>query len=385
MNTKASDVYKMLPDAKKILLFNQLQLAKGAGSYSYHSGDYINISDMSMLITSYGVVEAKILQGAVTISDMYIAYAVAMLGVTDVVSISKYLKWLHKQYPEKRIPHQLEMGSLKNRVAALARTGILRVSDIYTSNDKKIANAISISDIGAKVVKRKLSMEKMSYDAWALTDTTAKIYARIITAKILCSIIDNTPADILSINTSVSLYDKNSAAKRGVLGEVIFGNDNRQSIYYIEPVTFQVDKSIKTELENTSDIMDRVNMYASIINEAELENNDINIIFVVDDMESMQKIISQIKTLGKNFAKHCLFTTERLIQANEGRLYRSFYSLKLESNEDGTESTRIPLDIDHPDIFGVEDYKRINLRFKDLCDLGLATICDEENEKLVAG
>ena len=380
-NLKASDVYKTLSGAQKVALYNQIQLEKN-GPYAYSSEVEFEPAKRASLTTTHGMIEARMLQGGITLSDLYIAYTISRLGICDLSSIHNYLLWLHRKFPEKPIPDKIDIEGLKMRIKALGSVGIIRI--FYLSRGEQLtATAFSITDIGAKAIKRRLEKECMNYDPWAFTDSKEKLCGKIQVAKLVSHLLGIQGVNI-NATTSVELYDKNVNAKRRLLGKIEFEKDEHKELMYIEPVTFQYDSAIKTEMEHMEDVRDRLQMYATIITDymsgtsnMEDKYDDVSVIFIVDDYNSMSELIRQILNMSMTLANKCLVTTERLLYANRGKLYRAFYSVQ-EVAVNGINTPKILIDNKHEAIFGKDNYNDIALSYRDICDLGLAGICDDE-------
>ena len=150
----------------------------------------------------------------------------------------------------------------------------------------------------------------------------------------------------------------------------------------VEPVSFITNKYIKTEEELEKDIKDRIRALMSRVdialgkgeqtkNSAELCDTAL-VIFVVDDMAGLKKTAALVYELSAMALENCLFTTERIVTGNDGKLNRCFFSAKATQGEDGTISVKAMMDANHSDIFGVDDFTDNCLTEEEVVGLGLA-------------
>ena len=131
---KASDVISTLSPLEKIVLHNQYLLHEHS-SYTFKEGDRYMLSSSSDLTNSYGVIESRLLQGDIVPSDFFIAYAIAMVGTTDLEVLTAYMKWMHNAYPDKIIPYNISTTSLRTRLEKLARAGVIRCFSIVREGE----------------------------------------------------------------------------------------------------------------------------------------------------------------------------------------------------------------------------------------------------------
>lgn len=379
----ASQVYSGLTNLQKVQLYNKMAL-ESPSAYCYHEGDTYVLEKATNLTLSYGVVENHILQDSLATSDFFIAYGVTVLGVTDLVSLKRYLGWLHDKYPQKVIPYQLELKVLKSRLSALANAGIVRVFSIKSVKEKK-GNFYSISDVGARAVKRRLDIDALAYDAWPLVDCEHKVYRRLVTSQIATHIMKSAKVN-LRPNFYSELYDKNRGAKFSVYAQMQYEDNVNgvagKSLLVIEPVSFVTNPNIKTEMEMEQDIKDRINALAMKVStwldddKSKVHYNDVIVVFVVDDFSAMSRIINIIQDAPMKLIEHVLFTTEKLLATNNGNLSRSFYCINYKETQDGLRAS-LEIDNSHAELFGVDDGSSIKLSCKDLCRMGYADINDE--------
>lgn len=131
----ADDWMKGLNPLQKAAYHNQYLLTQKS-AYTFHDGDRYALTGSSDLTTSYGVIESRLMQGEIAVSDFFIAYAVTMAGASDLEMIITYMNWMHRLYPDKVIPYNLSTTSLRSRLDKLSKAGVIRSFNII-SNDKK--------------------------------------------------------------------------------------------------------------------------------------------------------------------------------------------------------------------------------------------------------
>lgn len=381
----ASEVYKKLSPLERVAIRNQILLME-KGKFCFKEGDRYLLASSSDLTNSYGVLESRLVQSDIAPSDLFIAYAVAMLGATDYMSIMDYMNWMHKKWPEKIVPYNINIQTLKARLEKLARAGVVRCFSIV-NGDTRRGVFYSISELGARAVRRRLDIEFLSYDTWPLVDCEHRVWRKLMAQKAGCSLLPLNPDSPVQFYSEI--YDKNLGSKVPVYARQTIKykdkeNQDKEAFIIVEPVSYVSNKLLRSEEEVVEDIKKRMGSLFGRIDIALGKTGNENakkfdkafIIFIVDDLKGLQKTAGLIYETSATALEHCLFTTERIIKGNNGKLNRCFFSANV---KDGR--ARATFDTNNSDIFGPDDFSVSGLKFEDIVTLGLASKADTENEE----
>lgn len=381
---KASDVISTLSPLEKIVLHNQYLLHEHS-SYTFKEGDRYMLSSSSDLTNSYGVIESRLLQGDIVPSDFFIAYAIAMVGTTDLEVLTAYMKWMHNAYPDKIIPYNISTTSLRTRLEKLARAGVIRCFSIVREGEGKKGYFYGISELGAKAVRRRLDIAFLSYDTWPLVDCEQRVWRRLAANRLGAALLTLNKKEPPKFYTE--LYDKDYKAKVPVyVRHQCEYTDSEgklcKAFLIVEPVSFVTNKLLKTDEEVLSDVKKRIKTLMSRIdiargNGAETRNSaDVCdtaiLLFVADDVDAIKRTAAIVYEYSATALDNCLFTTERIIAGNKGKLCRCFFSAKATQKEDGSIVVKPAYDVSHSELFGKDDYTESGLKGEHLVKLGLA-------------
>lgn len=108
-----------------------------------------------------------------SISDTFIMYAIAMLGIADEKSILLFLRNVKKHHPELNIADMTTIDALKSRLRILQKFGFLfevRASFIKNQGEKGILNQINFYFITREandLINHKLS-RRIPYNQWLM-------------------------------------------------------------------------------------------------------------------------------------------------------------------------------------------------------------------------
>lgn len=95
-----------------------------------------------------------------TDSDLFMVYAVAMLGYATPDAVHGLLAQMRRRYPELLIP-ETDLGGVKNRLSACATCGLVKGLEYLTSDEtdaKKTVIIVYATRNGVEAVRRKLLM-----------------------------------------------------------------------------------------------------------------------------------------------------------------------------------------------------------------------------------
>lgn len=379
----ADDWMKGLNPLQKAAYHNQYLLTQKS-AYTYHDGDRYALTGSSDLTTSYGVIESRLMQGEIAASDFFIAYAVTMAGASDLEMIITYMNWMHRLYPDKVIPYNLSTTSLRSRLDKLSKAGVIRSFNII-SNDKKKGLFYGVSELGAKAIRRRLDVNFLSYDTWPLVDCEQRVWRRLTANRLGAALMYLNKKEPPKFYTE--LYDKNEGVKVPVYVRQTCRYKDKEgkdckAFLLVEPVSYAVDKHIKTEEELVKDENKRIRTLLSRIdvalgkgvqtrNVAEVCDTAL-LLFVVDDMAGLRKTAEIIYRISAVALENCLFTTERIIAGNNGKLNRCFFSAKATENEDGKISIKLHFEPKYKHIFGEDNFNDTSLTEEEVVALGMA-------------
>lgn len=353
---KAKEVLQGLDDATKIDMYNMYML-RSMSSYIFREGDYYELAGCSKIKTDLCLIENAMLSKEITVSDFFIAYAVAMLGCADKESLINYLTWLHKKSPDKVIAVNEYIGK---RIDALARCGVIRKVVLRSQNGDLRANAFVISKAGAEATRLALNLVYLKYDSGLLLSGAYGAGICLVVGRILSRLI-NSPAS-LEINTNVKMYSKAISSKYNIYAHVTAESEENKTLLIVEPVLFGIVRAVETE----NDVMKKIKLRMSLLaNEvAEIVNaqedkkyDDIRVIFSVEDYNALTKVVKMVIEQSILLAEHSYFTSDRLIAANGNYLCRSFYKIVYTDSK-----PKIVLEKDNSQIFGTDDGENIQLK-----------------------
>lgn len=369
---KAHEIMEQMSLEDKINMFNKYALTS-SGRFSYHEGDEYKYDKVNKFLSQQGQIELAMTTREIALSDMYIAYAVILLGAADIQAVQMMLEYLHKKWPDKLIPYGLPIDALKNRLNKLANSGCVRSVGIVNSNGNICSHFFTVPEIGALCVRRALALHKFYYDPTPLLDKEFMIYRRLVVSRVIAYML-KCPQSI-DVKCMSELFDPVHKVKFNIWGNLIATDETGKTTQIIiEPLMFKSDPHIKTPAEVDNDIKDRLAALGGKVarfKQDEEKYDDIKFVFIIEDFDCLNKAIKMVLNASVDMAERSYFTSERLISLNEGYLPRSFYALRMNNFENGEQKPAIVLAEDAA-LFGVDDKRFAKLTAEHLVKLGLA-------------
>jgi hypothetical protein len=284
----------------------------------------------------YSNIDVRLLQFAENsygeVSDCYLLYAVAMMGVADLESIRGFLSSMSAKYPELSIPDMSEKDNIRSRLKALSRNGFLfkhtYQTTVTTSNGEQSVDNITLYSIdkdsqqfmsqklGKRVVAQLWIQAKPLYEliGWASCGYVAGIVAQ-----------------------DPSFYEyKQGIFKTRTSGTVMMPPQikyviGQESVYVaLIPAFFHWDKAMQTKDDYLETCADRINMIKSYIDFRTQREQNCRVICVVEDNADLMEITGLIHKSGVLNENYDIlyFTGEGALRASQNKKTDCFVEIR---------------------------------------------------------
>ncbi len=255
-------------------------------------------------------VMVKYLTNYFTLSDLFIANAIADVEYGTRDMIHRVLIYHSTKYKDKIIPTDYE--SLKGRLSVLTQSSIVRRFQYQTPN-KKIVAFYTLTAIGYNFIKRICGFSK-TYDSLASVTPVDNIVKKLAAMNIMLYF--TKLHSFVDYDTNINFYQKSLGLNK-LNCEIKTKVDNNWYYVLIEPIYFRYNDKRISQSEVEKEIEHRIRMVKSYFSNRTTKGMPI-ILFVCENKEGIIKVIKfAIKQLP-NYLNRIYLTTDSVVYNNNG-------------------------------------------------------------------
>ena len=274
-------------------------------------------------------VQLLIANGVFTLHDFFLLSMVNSLGHATVPVIMRKLALEKRRNPQLEIPCY-DLRALKKRLRMLVQHGLLYSFAYEAENVDSRVVIYVCTMLGYRVFRTRLMMN-VPYDKLAMYRSTSDIFRRLSANSVAFSFAANELCGGVILNELISYGDDARQKKLSLYARTSLEKDNRKRRYIIEPVYFNVEQDIITDEQNLKQIDERITQIQDMIEfYMEKEDWDVRLVFVVEDLDGLMKLLALLKRKELSFfMKYATFTAENVIANNSYRLDTSFMKMSI--------------------------------------------------------
>jgi len=263
--------------------------------------------------------------GKITLSDLFITFAIAKNTFANYNMIQRTLRYISKVYPEKPVP--MDTDYLKTRLDMLAKAGLLwKYSYIPEGTDKKqVFFCVTANGYGFLV---RILEYKHMYDNMGGITPIDSIVKHLSASDIISRMLELKGVE--KFNTYEKLYSKKDRKAYQLYGKIIINNNGTKYCTIIEPLFFRYDKARINGDENEKNIRGRITVIETFINTC-LASGIIPFVIVV--CEGYNELVDTIKLIKNEKVKdeYISYTTTSVI--NEFGIKEGLLSTKIKDDD----------------------------------------------------
>ena len=274
------------------------------------------------------VVQLLLANGKLTLQDCFLLSAIHSLGNSTAPIIVRKLAMEKRRNPEQDIPCY-DSRSLKRRLKVLVQYGLLYSFSYDTEEHATTVVVYRCTMLGWRVFRTKLMQQNIAFDKLSHYLSTSDVFRKLTANSVAFSFAADERCGGVILNENI-LYGEGEKPKKLLLyARTSLSNDSIKRRYIIEPVYFMVESEVLSEEQNLKYIEDRISQLQDMIEYyIEKEEWDVRLVFALENLEGLLKLLSILKQKEMNFfMKYATFTAENVIANNNYRLDTSFLKM----------------------------------------------------------
>ena len=274
-------------------------------------------------------VQLLMANGVFTLHDFFLLSVINSLVHATVPVIMRKLALEKRRNPQLDIPCY-DLRALKKRLRMLVQHGLL-YSFAYEAENVDFRVVIyNCTMLGYRVFRTRLMMN-VPYDKLAMYRSTSDIFKRLSANSVAFSFAANERCNGVVLNEMISYGEDARQKKINLYARTSLEKGSIKRRYIIEPIYFNVEPEIITAEQNLKQIDERITQIQNMMEfYIEKEDWDVRLVFVVEDLEGLLKLLALIKQKEMAFfMKYATFTAENVIANNSYRLDTSFMKMSI--------------------------------------------------------
>ena len=305
--------------------------------YSFHV-DLQHISDLTQNVV---LNKLEVLdwydRGHISVSDLYIVYAVSMLTFANTYQIIDYITLWKEHNKDIPIPSTMDKDSIVSRLKTLCGGSFLRRHK-FTNINGEPRDYFYTTPHGNNFLK-KLLYFKGNYDEYLgaihIQEVLKYLSINQISLKVIESIAAKYPIEVSSkpFFTTHSLYfDKATRSTVEIYG--FFNLKDRNKRILLEPFRMKYDELCYSKNQMVTLAEERFEFLKRYISDFVRDNSgseSLNVVFVCENLASIKILAKQISKWDEYFYSYVSFTTDKLIR--DKGLENSSFKVKLDDGK----------------------------------------------------
>ncbi|WP_113675877.1 hypothetical protein [Vallitalea guaymasensis] len=272
--------------------------------------DYVLSKDNKSL--TMDEVSVKYLTNYFTLSDLFIANAIAEIEFGTKDMIYNVLQQHAKKYKDKVIPTKYD--SLRGRLSTLTQSNIVRRFR-YTTSNKENVSVFTLTAIGYNFVKKICNFKK-NYDPLSSVFPVDEIVKSLAAINVMLKF--TKYSSFIEYETNQNYYEK-TIGRNKLYGEVKTQVGDHRYYILLEPMYFRYNSYRISGEEIEKNIKHRINLIKAYCSNRTAKGTPI-IIFVCEDKEGLKKAMIHTKKELVNFLGRIYFTSDSVVFKNDGIL-----------------------------------------------------------------